>query len=319
MEAFISDAELAVAAVWSSILGLAHISRHDNFFRIGGDSLAALRSVRELWLVHVVGGEASLEGCTNEYGDIDSVLCPASLAQEPVLSAFAALLENHGLRFRNPDHPLPDQIQTSSERLREAALAGDLENVHLLLASGADPDGGVTKRLPGVTPLHLAGCPEVAQALVQSRAKLTLRTPGGVLPVHLAAARCTDVLQMLLEANAPVLAQDANGQRPLHHAARANNPESIRVLVDSGSPLDSLDRWNRAPVHWAVLNDHIEALETLLVLGAAKMPYDEKHLDKLRNVQGRSTHLPLETPAQMAERLYGQDSPKCVLLRESDD
>lgn len=38
-----TDAEQLVAGVWSEVLGVAAVGRHDNFFRLGGNSLAAVR------------------------------------------------------------------------------------------------------------------------------------------------------------------------------------------------------------------------------------------------------------------------------------
>ena len=40
-----SDAERAIAAIWSELLGIARVSTSDNFFDLGGHSLLAMRAV----------------------------------------------------------------------------------------------------------------------------------------------------------------------------------------------------------------------------------------------------------------------------------
>jgi amino acid adenylation domain-containing protein len=44
-----SETELAIARIWQDVLGLARVSRHDDFFQLGGHSLAAMK-VRALLL-----------------------------------------------------------------------------------------------------------------------------------------------------------------------------------------------------------------------------------------------------------------------------
>ncbi|MFE0759399.1 phosphopantetheine-binding protein, partial [Inquilinus sp. NPDC058860] len=40
--------ELAIARIWQDVLGLAHVSRHDDFFQLGGHSLLATKMVSRL-------------------------------------------------------------------------------------------------------------------------------------------------------------------------------------------------------------------------------------------------------------------------------
>jgi aryl carrier-like protein len=41
------DIEIALAAIWSNVLGVQRVGRHDNFFQLGGDSILSLKIVTQ--------------------------------------------------------------------------------------------------------------------------------------------------------------------------------------------------------------------------------------------------------------------------------
>ncbi|TBG06898.1 phosphopantetheine-binding protein, partial [Rhizobium leguminosarum] len=47
-EAAQGEIEATIAAVWSELLGVETISRHDSFFALGGHSLLAVRMIARL-------------------------------------------------------------------------------------------------------------------------------------------------------------------------------------------------------------------------------------------------------------------------------
>merc|ERR1712086_206739 len=221
-DASFTATERVVAAVWSAALGLDYISPDDNFFAIGGDSLAALRLTRQLWLEWVPRGSDGLDEATDEYGVISSALSPAALFNSPVLRHFAAAIDRSGIKLTAQPCPAAAvaDTHTQSYQLRRAAAVGNIDAILGLLANKADPNGGVYKSSPGVAPLHLAHSCEVVTTLVAAKAQLTIVTPGGVLPVHLAAAHGRiEALDQMLQCGSPILAQDRNSQKPLHYAA----------------------------------------------------------------------------------------------------
>jgi acyl-CoA synthetase (AMP-forming)/AMP-acid ligase II len=334
--------EVAVARVWQATLGLSNISRDANFFRLGGDSLSALRMVRALWKEEMVwagetDGAAALHKNTSPYGDIDSILSPQTLMAHPVLSEFAGELEGGGLVPRpgnvvaersegDAAGPAPGFANEAHDALCHAAGQGHEAVVRLLLElPGMDPDCGITKKHPALGPLHVAKNGAIVRLLHAFGAKLTLKGPNGVLPIHMACASAgrADALAALLQLGLPPLVQDKNRQSCFHHAARAGNTAGVKTLVraaaeqQKGKPcIDSLDRWNRSPLHWAVLNGHFHAAEALLVDGHARAcPYDAARMEHLRNVTGRHTRLPLETPLMISRRLYGEAEASNPYLR----
>ena len=138
-------------------------------------------------------------------------------------------------------------------------------------------------------PLHSAasgGSLEGVAALLRLRANVTATEAHGVMPLHLAASRGpADSVELLLNAGAPLAAKDLNLQTPIHFAARSGSVGTLALLLGRwladdaicsqgarvyGGPLDWRDRWHRTPVHWATLNDHTDALSSLL---EATIPY----------------------------------------------
>jgi hypothetical protein len=138
--------------------------------------------------------------------------------------------------------------------------------VHLLCDMGVSADGMVSRRRASTAPIHVAaavGNLEVVRALLQHGATLNLINPTHVTAAQLAAASSPAVLELLLDAGAPVRARDSTKQTLLHHAARAGNVHSIKLLLGRGCLVDInlADKWNRQPLHWAVLNAHLPAVE----------------------------------------------------------
>ncbi len=337
----ITRMENAILKVWSQIIGISHISRYDNFFRLGGDSLGALRCVRILWKDYINnGGIEKLHEKTSEFGDIDSVLSPSLLLQFPVLKDFAAYIEKVGLSviddgsnsnntLKRKQHPtdaesniLHVEKDQNMLALCEASRCGYLDVVRsLLIKEHVDPNCGVTRKNPGITPLHVACSIQVVDLLICSGAKLTLPAPGGLLPIHNAASNNSCILQKLIELKVPMLAQDQNKQIAIHHAARSGNVECVQILIKENKKLkrtflDTLDRWNRSPLHWAILNNHFQVVSMLIQAGARVCPYNMSKIKHLENIQGHRTRLPLELPIDMAIRLYSKNSLYYKLLSE---
>jgi hypothetical protein len=125
--------------------------------------------------------------------------------------------------------------------LHEAAAAGSLTAVELLLSLGADPDardGG------GHTPLYsvgnecaVEGAERVVRALVQG---------GADINAHHGVKQCT----------------------ALHMAARRGNVEVARALLDCGADIEARDRLGETPLRRSVNCDKVGVATLLVARGA---------------------------------------------------
>lgn len=124
-----------------------------------------------------------------------------------------------------------------------------IADVLLLLKSGSDPNGGVTK---GLRPLHYAAYENdvaCAQLLLDNGAKVNSCDDVGYTPLHIAAKYGHDkVVRLLLE-----------------HDAVVNFVEGQEGGEEASKVLASL---TEHPLSLAAENDHAECLELLLLYGA---------------------------------------------------
>ena len=371
-----NSVEIALACIWKEHLGVLSrdINRYDDFFSLGGDSLSAVKVMRMFTKQYVVNGDTLLQNITDSYGNVRHPLSPLTMLKYPILYEYAALLIQAGVEIKDaPNDPKTDEGARNEQKqpttdtkkttantnginstfsplniaLRNASEHGDLQCVVALLAFGADPNSGVTRKIPGVSPLHIAtskGRTDVVRALLKAGAKITVCTASHVCPLHIAASRDVHLLKMMLgmgtdvptstshsksnttkNAGRYINVMDGRKQTLLHHAARAGNVECCNVLSalllaehqgqkhkpqrksDKSSGLDPRDRWHRTPLHWSIVNNHYEATHCLLQAGALVQPYN--NLNRMRHtISHKSTYLPFETPMELATRLYGTDS-----------
>jgi ankyrin repeat protein len=142
------------------------------------------------------------------------------------------------------------------------------------LAHGADPDARLTAPIlarhhgfpdrslgPGTTPLMRAARGrdvETIQMLLDAGASAKARQDDGTGVLHAMAggrpaandkdaAILADALDRLLLAGAQIDAAGADGQTPMHRAARGGNAKLIELLFERGAPLDVKDKDGRTP------------------------------------------------------------------------
>ncbi|HET6249513.1 MAG TPA: ankyrin repeat domain-containing protein [Tepidisphaeraceae bacterium] len=147
--------------------------------------------------------------------------------------------------------------------LHEAAAAGHVEIVRLLLAHGADV--ACITPLLAITPLHVAaqnGHKDVVELLLANKADVNVRDTLGDTPLHLAVDH-PEVVEFLIANKADVNAKNADGVTPLHFAAYANL-ESVRILLKHGADAGAKDNIDRTPLHFAVDGKSIDSIKLLL-------------------------------------------------------
>ncbi len=161
----------------------------------------------------------------------------------------------------------------SAGPLHDAAKAGDVAQIQLLLDQGAD----INQSSGFATPLYYAingQHVEAAELLIERGADVNARsTPGA--PLHAAAVKgLTSLVTLLLEHGA-----DPNVRwlqlTPLHVAARNGRIEVVRTLLDHGADINAATSLNEPALHLALEDGHAEVADLLLERGT-KAPLVEK-------------------------------------------
>ncbi|XP_073683871.1 caskin-2 [Garra rufa] len=81
---------------------------------------------------------------------------------------------------------------------------------------------------------------------------------------HAALTGITDLLSLLLEAQATVDIKDSNGMRPLHYAAWQGKADSVLMLLRAGASVNGASQDGQIPLHLAAQYGHYEVSEMLL-------------------------------------------------------
>jgi acyl-CoA synthetase (AMP-forming)/AMP-acid ligase II/ankyrin repeat protein len=283
-------------------------------------------------------------------------ICDSQKSSENIVRVHTATKEPN-VKF---EFSVADTITLDSKRSYEALLQSTMSrytNIAMaLLDAGADPNLGeskgrlgkvsgrnIRKKLFRSNPLHLAclqGDHILVKKLLEKKAKYNVPNASSQFPLHLAAAgefhgtssidedeRRLRCVEHLLKAGCPLQIRDGSKQTILHAAARAGHIKVLKFALDSWivqiahsankeySSLDVRDSWSRTPVHWAVLNCKIDALQILIDYGCSASPVNVKRCNQ-------KTSAALESPIEMCNRLYGDDSYiaariKCILLKDN--
>ncbi|XP_074519553.1 caskin-2 isoform X2 [Halichoeres trimaculatus] len=81
---------------------------------------------------------------------------------------------------------------------------------------------------------------------------------------HAALTGTTELLSLLLEAQATVDIKDINGMRPLHYAAWQGKADSVLLLLRAGAAVNSPSHDGQIPLHLSAQYGHYEVSEMLL-------------------------------------------------------
>lgn len=155
--------------------------------------------------------------------------------------------------------------------IADAAMAGDLEAVRVLVKQGADVNAA---QGDGLTALHWAarnGEVGMTELLVYAGAHLEAVTRNGsYTALHLAGqAGKASTVKTLLKAGANPKAETSTGVTSLHFAAAAGAGEAVRLLLAHGADADARETASgQTPLVFAASGNRMAAVEALLAGGA---------------------------------------------------
>ena len=214
----------------------------------------------------------------------------------------------------------------------------------LLLKNGADAEVNTLGTAGGYlrAPLHsaaMAGEPDEIRLLLEYGADVNLRDPKGNTPLHHTASSFQDpslAVQIMLSNGADVNAKNKVGTTPLHGAARNPYFNVVRLLLNHGADVNEIDARRNTPLH-SFMHPYLyppnpEIIATLLNYGAdpnakndeSKTPLHEAvwlnlspHKATQREKVSEIIELMLEHGADIdAETDYGQTP--CEIAEEHD-
>jgi ankyrin repeat protein len=139
--------------------------------------------------------------------------------------------------------------------LGDATALADLVRLDPLAVNAFSEDG--------FTALHFAaflGGVDAARVLIDADADVAAVSQNAmqVQPINSAAAGCSDVVALLLDAGAPVDAQQHGGYTALHEAALNGNDALVDVLLAHGADVALTDDEGTTAADHAERNDHAE-------------------------------------------------------------
>ncbi|XP_076388741.1 uncharacterized protein LOC100882118 isoform X2 [Megachile rotundata] len=189
--------------------------------------------------------------------------------------------------------------------LYEAVIKNEADTVRKVLKETVDVN---SRNNYGRAPIHWAasrGNTEIIEMLIQAKCDIEAKDKFGMRPLHMAARYGhRDAVKMLINAGASVSAMnkkqhtllmcaargnnirvveylaeaveslngdatDCTGATALHHAASAGHPAMITALSNiSRIELNATDKKGQTPIHCACAEEHLEAVEVLIGLGA---------------------------------------------------
>jgi ankyrin repeat protein/beta-lactamase regulating signal transducer with metallopeptidase domain len=164
----------------------------------------------------------------------------------------------------------------STHPLHEAAAAGDVDQVKLLISKGADVN---EKDKDGRTPLHSAawyGRKDVVAVLLAQGANINETDGSGQTPLHLAATFGGKPLsEFILAQGAQIDARDKAGNTPLHAAAGfpSVDRDLLELLIAKGADVKARNEAGQTPLHRVSMIRRLDkrlerTAEVLLALGA---------------------------------------------------
>ncbi|XP_010882501.2 ankyrin repeat and SOCS box protein 15 isoform X2 [Esox lucius] len=195
---------------------------------------------------------------------------------------------------------LEEKTRTGETPLTLAVMAGQVDNVKILLDHGASPHNTNSKNesplflavrfgsyemacvllsrgacveqvcLKRCTAVHEAakvGCSDIMELLLQHGGRVSEIDQDGVTPIAIAAEYAhSDVLEILIHNGGDVNAQAPNGDSVLFDAAGSGNTDCIYLLLRHGANPNVPSLSSQLPIHRAAYEGHYMALQMFIPL-----------------------------------------------------
>ncbi|PGH19532.1 hypothetical protein AJ80_03867 [Polytolypa hystricis UAMH7299] len=191
------------------------------------------------------------------------------------------------------------ETQRGFTSLMRSVHSGHKDAIKLLAAENANPDIYNNR---GESLLHIAvqqGRPDIIDLVIEMRTQIGAQDKDGNTAVHLAAsknmteaARCLigkmnsileirnnkkqtplhlaiqakrrKLVDLFLEYQQPLDAEDQDKKTPLHYAVDTKSSEIVRALLKRKPPLGSKDKADKTPLHYAIESKNPDIVEMLL-------------------------------------------------------
>jgi ankyrin repeat protein len=149
---------------------------------------------------------------------------------------------------------------TQADEMVELCKKGSLQEVQILLGSGADSNA--------VGAIHQAsarGFARIVQLFLDRNVDINLQDDSNQTALHCAAGYgYKDIVEMLLGKDANVSLKDDEGETALHFAAGQGYQSIVEMLIGKGEDVLATDCEGRTALHFAARRGHNEVVRLLL-------------------------------------------------------
>ena len=148
---------------------------------------------------------------------------------------------------------------------------GHLESVRRLLKEGCDPNATCDSELDYWCPLSIASFnnhPDIVSLLIQNGTKVSRVAPNGMTPIIKASQKCSQCVELLIEAGAQVNVRSDTSRTPLMLASEAGLSKAVHSLLSAGAELNAKDNSGHSALFYATKEKQYECVKILLDAGA---------------------------------------------------
>lgn len=124
------------------------------------------------------------------------------------------------------------------EKLMSATKEGAIEEVRLLIESGANVDYTDTYGFTALIYAIIMSHTEIVKILIENEANINFTSGFAPLTYAVQTSGYTEIIKLLIENGATVNHIETNGFTALLYAATASNTEAVKVLIENGAISD---------------------------------------------------------------------------------